>query len=130
MPFGESFLSDLAERLPESGAFASAKGLATKFIPLQEINEIYERVQRRECRSWFDGLLEEMKISFRVAESDVKRIPNHGAALVVSNHPFGILDGAVLGALLCRLRDDVKIMTNFLLHGVAELQDHCIFVDP
>ena len=33
-----------------------------------------------------------------------------------------MLDGAVLGALLARVRPDVKVMTNFLLEGVPELE--------
>jgi len=32
--------------------------------------------------------------------------------------------------LLTRVRPDVKVLTNFLLGDVPELQQHCIFVDP
>ena len=32
--------------------------------------------------------------------------------------------------LLTRVRPDVKVLTNFLLSDVPELQKHCIFVDP
>ena len=48
----------------------------------------------------------------------------------VANHPFGVLDGAILTVLLTRVRHDVKVMTNFLLGDVPELQQHCIFIDP
>jgi hypothetical protein len=41
-----------------------------------------------------------------------------------------MLDGAVLSVLLARVRRDAKVMTNFLLEGVPELEQHCIFVDP
>lgn len=50
--------------------------------------------------------------------------------MAVANHPFGVLDGAAFGALLSRVRPDVKVMTNSLLEGIAELHEHCIFVDP
>jgi putative hemolysin len=50
--------------------------------------------------------------------------------VVVANHPFGVLDGAVLTVLLTRVRPDVKLLTNFLLGDVPELHRHCIFVDP
>jgi putative hemolysin len=49
--------------------------------------------------------------------------------VVVANHPFGVLDGAALGALLTRVRPDVKVMTNSLLRTIPELRDHFIFVD-
>ncbi|MGA7363849.1 MAG: GNAT family N-acyltransferase, partial [Candidatus Sulfotelmatobacter sp.] len=50
--------------------------------------------------------------------------------VVVANHPFGMLDGAVLAVLLTRVRPDVKVMTNYLLRDVPELARHCIFVNP
>jgi ParB family chromosome partitioning protein len=50
--------------------------------------------------------------------------------VVTSNHPFGILDGVIVGVLLSRVREDVKILTNFALAGIPELREHCIFVDP
>ena len=53
-----------------------------------------------------------------------------GPVVVVANHPYGMLDGAVLATLLRRVRPDVKVLTNFLLEGVPELERHCIFVDP
>ena len=130
MPIGESVVESLTEHLQRSAVFAPAKGLAAKFLSFDKIQELYERVQGSNHGSWFEGLLEEMKVSFCIAEMDLRRIPRSAAVLVVANHPFGMLDGAVLGALLSRVRSDVKILTNFLLAGVAELQDHCIFVDP
>jgi len=50
--------------------------------------------------------------------------------VAVANHPFGVLDGAVLAVLLSRVRPDVKILTNSLLEGIPELHEQCIFVDP
>jgi putative hemolysin len=126
----DSIVENLAGCLRRLTIFDSSQGLVSKLLPLHELRDLYKRVQRTSAGSWFDGLLEEMQVSFSVAEVDLKRIPRTGAVLVVSNHPFGILDGAVLGALFSRVRDDAKIMTNFLLNGVEELQDHCLFVDP
>ena len=129
MPVGDSVAESLAERLPQSAWFSSAKGLA-RFLPFEKIQELYGRVQSSHHGLWFEALLHEMEISLSVSETDLRRIPKSGAVLAVSNHPFGMLDGVVLGALLTRVRSDVKIMTNYLLTGVAALQDRCIFVDP
>lgn len=71
-----------------------------------------------------------MRIELRIDATDQSRIPAHGPVVVVANHPYGVLDGAILTVLLTRVRPDVKVLTNFLLADVPELQDHCIFVDP
>ena len=125
-----STAQNLAEHLEGSGASIPTKRLIAKFLPLQKIQDLYECVQTANSGSWFDALLKEMRVSLCVDERDFGRIPKSGPVLVVSNHPFGILDGAVLGALIGRARSDAKILTNFLLKGVTELQDRCIFVDP
>jgi putative hemolysin len=65
----------------------------------------------------------------RIAEADEARIPASGPVVVVANHPYGVLDGAILTVLLTRVRPDVKVLTNFLLGDVPELRKHCIFVD-
>lgn len=108
----------------------SSRHLVAKFLPLQRIEALYARVRCGAGENWFDRLLAEMQIRYQVAERDLERMPRRGPALCVSNHPFGMLDGAVLGALLSGIRPDFKIMTNFLLAGIPELEEHCIFVDP
>jgi putative hemolysin len=65
-----------------------------------------------------------------VADEDLRSIPATGPVVVVANHPFGMLEGAILGTLLSRIRPDVKTMANCLLAGIPELRPHCIFVDP
>ncbi len=100
------------------------------FLPMQRIRELYRRAQQPVNRSLFENVLAEMKVQYRVADPDRARIPAAGPVVVTANHPFGLLDGAILGALLLRVRPDVKILTNFMLSGIPELQEHCIFVDP
>src|SRR5689334_18027450 len=65
----------------------------------------------------FDALLRRLGISHRVTSEDLRRIPLHGAALRVVNHPFGLLEGIVFGALLPQVRPDFKIVANSILGG-------------
>jgi putative hemolysin len=103
---------------------------ASRLLPLKEAHELYQRARSRSGSFILENLLREMEVDLQVDAADLHRIPKSGPVVVVANHPYGMLDGAVLGALLARVRPDVKVMTNFLLERVPELQPWCIFVDP
>src|SRR3974390_493374 len=105
-------------------------GLAAKFAPVGRVRSLYRRVQRFPEGFQLERLLSEMRVNIRVDSADQARIPSSGPVVVVANHPYGMLDGAILAVLLTRVRHDAKILTNFLLADVPELQKHCIFVDP
>ncbi len=57
------------------------------------------------------------------------RLPRQGGLLVVANHPFGVVDGLVIGHLATRLRPDIKIMTHSLLCQPPEARDYLLPVD-
>lgn len=103
---------------------------AGKFMPMQEARDLYRRVRFAGQGFRLDVLLEEMKIELDVQPTDFERIPAKGPLVAVANHPFGVLDGAVLAVLLSRIRPDVRVLANSLLAGIPELHQHCIFVDP
>jgi len=94
------------------------------------MRDLYRRVQRSPDGFGFGSLLAAMRVELRVDSANIARVPTSGPVVVVANHPFGMLDGAVLATLLTRVRPDVKVMTNYLLRDVPELGRHCIFVDP
>lgn len=109
---------------------AALPGIAARFAPVGRVRSLYHRVQQSPDGFHIENLLTEMRIGIRLSSADRSRIPAHGPAVVVANHPYGVLDGAILTQVLTSVRPDVKILTNFLLGDVPELQQHCIFVDP
>ena len=113
-----------------SARVAEFPGLAGKFAPVGKVRDLYRRVQQSPESFRLENLLAEMRVRAQVGEADQARIPATGPVVVVANHPYGMLDGAILTVLLTRARPDVKVLTNFLLADVPELQKHCIFVDP
>jgi putative hemolysin len=104
--------------------------LAGKLAPISKVRDLYRRVQQLPEGFRPESLLAEMRIELRVGAADQARIPANGPVVVVANHPYGMLDGAILTVLLTRVRPDVKVLANFLLADIPELQKHCIFVDP
>lgn len=99
-------------------------------MPLRRAHDLYERARQFSRGSVLEGLLREMDIDLRIDAADLDRIPKKGPVVAVGNHPYGVLDGAVLAVLLSRVRSDVKILTNVLLAGIPELERFCLFVDP
>jgi putative hemolysin len=108
---------------------AEFSGLAGRFAPVDKVRDLYRRVQRSPEGFRLEGLLAEMRVDLRVNPADRSRIPAAGPVVVMANHPYGVLDGAILTVLLTRVRPDVKVLTNFVLSDIPELQKHCIFVD-
>ena len=126
-------ISDLLQRSAPSASAPPGiplQRLFRRFSPLERVRDLYQRAQQPATRSILENVLAEMRVQYVVTDSDLARVPASGPAIITANHPFGLLDGAVLGALLTRVRTDVKILTNFMLAGIPELHQHCIFVDP
>jgi putative hemolysin len=127
MPVSSLVREESGKQAPAATAKLSA---LEEFFFVRPLRKVYGRVRQPDEPGILDRLLREMRIEVRVTAEDLARIPQTGAALVVANHPFGILDGAVLGALLPRIRKDVKMLTNYLVGAVEELADMCIYLDP
>jgi putative hemolysin len=109
---------------------AEFPGLAARLAPVNRVLDLYQRVRRSPQGFGLENLLAQMRVGLRAGAADQARIPASGPVVVVANHPYGMLDGAILTVLLTRVRPDVKVLTNLLLSDVPELQQHCIFVDP
>lgn len=77
----------------------------------------------------FDAGLRLLNIPLGVSAEDAARIPASGPLLVVANHPFGVADGLALGALLTRVRPDVKLLCHSLLCQPRETQRYLLPID-
>jgi len=115
---------------PRSGRKISPANILEKLIGVDALRELYSRAQLRGNASFFESVLAELEVKIKISDADLARIPAVGPVIVCANHPFGILDGMVLGATLMRAREDVRILTNLLLKDIAELEPYCLWIDP
>ena len=102
-----------------------------KLLIPTEVRDSFENARQSGTGARFAGrLLESLDIRSRVDDGDLERIPVRGPAIIVANHPYGIVEGLILMAMLDRVRQDLKILANSLLGGIAELREQMILVNP
>lgn len=104
--------------------------LLNQFAGCQRLRSLLRSLQTNHDDDLLARLPAELGISVDVSAADLDRVPRTGPVAVVSNHPFGMLEGVVLGSLLARIRPDVKIVANSLLAGVPGLGERCLYVNP
>ena len=98
-------------------------------VPVAELRDLYSRMRANDAPGVAQSLLNALRVSVHETGS-VGKVPSTGAAVVVANHPFGLLDGAVLLSILTQVRPDVRLLVNRVLRCVPGMEKHCIFVDP
>lgn len=78
----------------------------------------FEALPRAEGQAFWDQALDVMGISLTTPDNEIARIPQSGPAILVANHPHGLIDGMSLAALIGRRRADYRILTRALLTGI------------
>jgi putative hemolysin len=106
------------------------RALLARVVGLDEIERVYDALQAMGDRPIPERLLDFLGVRCAVADADLQHVPRSGAAIITANHPFGLLDGAVLAATLRRIRPDVRFLANGILSAIPELNDLVIAVDP
>ncbi len=102
-----------------------------RLLVLDRLNDLYEQVRKTGDEHCFlDRFLKTMNVRPRVSASDLLLVPKDGPVVAVANHPFGLIEGAILGSVLATVRPDVKVMANHLLAALPEAWRYCIFVNP
>jgi len=101
-------------------------------LALPEINGIYDRVTHASAspETFAQKCLDDMGVTIQVSQADMDRIPRTGPLVVVANHPFGGVEGLILTSVLLKVRPEFKVMVNYLMSLIPQLQPVCVFVDP
>ena len=92
-------------------------------LGLNRVNKKYDRFSQFHGREFTTALLKEFNVKYDIIEKELEYIPQEGPFIVVSNHPYGAIDGVILINIFSAARPDIKFLTNFILSLIPNLKD-------
>ncbi len=74
-------------------------------------------------RDFWEVMVERYGLTLELLAGSLENIPREGPLVVVANHPYGILDGLMMGHILSVVRGDFRILANRVFRKAEELNE-------
>ncbi|MEM7724042.1 MAG: lysophospholipid acyltransferase family protein [Pseudomonadota bacterium] len=75
----------------------------------------------RQGRDFWSVMMERYGLSLEIDGGTLDNIPKDGPVVLIANHPYGILDGLVLGHLLSEARGDFRILAHRVFRKAEDI---------
>ncbi|MEO0568656.1 MAG: 1-acyl-sn-glycerol-3-phosphate acyltransferase, partial [Pseudomonadota bacterium] len=72
-------------------------------------------------RDFWQVMVERYGLSLDVTSGTLRDVPRQGPLIMIANHPYGILDGLMMGHILSQTRDDFRILANSVFNKAEDL---------
>lgn len=76
----------------------------------------------REGRDFWQVMVERYGLDLKVVGGSLDLIPREGPLVLISNHPYGILDGLMMGHILSLVRGDFRILANRVFRRAEDIE--------
>ena len=96
-------------------------GLFHRFGGIRKLNSAYGRIAHLPAADFIDEVFNQLGVRLEWQEEDWAKIPVEGPFVVVSNHPFGVLDALALIRSIQKVRPDFKLGVESLLADTPSL---------
>lgn len=74
-------------------------------------------------------IFEKLRLSFACQEGSIECIHADSPSIIIANHPFGVIDGVVLGYLVSKQRSNFKFLVNEVLCHEELLEPYLLPID-
>ncbi len=133
MPAAFSTPIDLSYASPNDGPLARlAIHLIEATTGQLELKRLYNTYQTdlRGTVDFWEAAMRLMRLSVEYDPKKLDALPRTGPLVIVANHPFGLIDGLLIGHLANRVRRDFKVLTNSRLYPPdAEIRNYILPID-
>ena len=90
--------------------------------------EGYER-EVAEGRDFWQVMVERYGLTLDVIGGSLANIPREGPLVLIANHPYGILDGLMVGHILSQTRPDFRILAHHVFRKAEDLNRIILPID-
>jgi putative hemolysin len=98
-------------------------------LELKRLYAVYQTELRGSVDFW-EAAMRLMRLSLDYDPAKLDALPRTGPLVIVANHPFGLIDGLLIGHLANRVRRDFKVLTNSRLYPPdAEIRNYILPID-
>ncbi len=96
---------------------------------VKRINQFYQQHQYDDCDTFINAVFIKSKMQYTFNTNELHRFPKSEPCIIISNHPFGGIDGLILYKILSTQRRDIKIMASHTLRNILPLKDIILPID-
>ena len=72
-------------------------------------------------RDFWQVMVDRFGLSLDIVGGALSNIPSKGPVILIANHPYGILDGLMMGHILSQARGDFRILANSVFRKAEDL---------
>ncbi|MGA7714162.1 MAG: lysophospholipid acyltransferase family protein [Rhizomicrobium sp.] len=94
---------------------------------LRWLYEDYQNHPKNE--TFWDSAIRRLELKVTYDDEKLATWPKTGPLVVVSNHPFGVLDGLIICHLVAKVRNDFRVLTNSVLYRADEIKPYMLPID-
>jgi len=123
--------SDVKKAIKLKGFFGNiAASFLMWILGLNKLNKKYSKISQFEGRDFTTAVMREFGFGYELDDRQLKNIPQEGPFILVSNFPYGSIEGIILLHIVSAVRPEIKFLGNFMLSIIANLRDYIFPINP
>ena len=124
-------LKNLGQSAFSRGMVSLIQRPVLSLLGMTEISRLHQTIAPEKRRENFPATaLKALNVTYQWRGDGLQDFPKDKPLIVVSNHPFGGIEGLILLDLIRKWREDTRFLGNFILEKIPEMQDLIVSVDP